>query len=137
MMTPEELRKLTNQAIDRAKQEREMKIKADYEAELRQDKEAELKAESIIAQIPGRAETEAKAGRSHAVVMGLRYGEYTVLDGKWGGTNARAVINPKGVDGKAALIVWTYCQNAGLDPKLEYWHDGAGIDGGYNIVIRW
>jgi hypothetical protein len=34
-------------------------------------------------------------------------------------------------------LVWEYCVGAKLNPTLEYWHDGVGINGGYNLVIHW
>lgn len=130
-MTPQELRKLTNKAIERAKQEREMKIKKEYEAELRADKQAALKAEGIIEQIPRRAETEAAAGRDFAIVMSLKYNEYETP------SNGPAYISSATVGGKAALLVWRHCIQAGFKPELEAWDDGMGIKGGYNIVIHW
>lgn len=129
-MTPQELRKLTDKAIARAKQEREMKIKKEYEAELRANKQAALKAEAIIEQIPHRAETEAAAGRDFAIVMSLKYDEYRTDTGP-------AYISSETVGGKAALLVWSHCEKAGFKPVLEAWDDGVGMKGGYNIVIHW
>ena len=34
-------------------------------------------------------------------------------------------------------IVWNACQGAKLNPTLEYWHDGAGIESGFNLVVNW
>jgi len=60
----------------------------------RKRKAEERKAQTVIDQIPDRAEREARAGRNHAVVYGL-------------------------------------------NPVIQDWHDGCGMDGGYNIVIHW
>jgi hypothetical protein len=72
---------------------------------------------------------EAKEGRDHAIVMGLKWGRDH--DGYTG--NELRYNQLKG----PAAIVWNELVKAGLQPALEYWHDGMGMDGGFNIIIKW
>jgi hypothetical protein len=91
----------------------------------------EAKAGSILAQVPARAEAEAKVGRNHAIIMGMTYG-----DGSWTGNTDHNTIQPYQLVG-AARLVWEQVEAAGLKPTLDFWHDGVGINGGFNIVIHW
>jgi hypothetical protein len=34
-------------------------------------------------------------------------------------------------------IVFDFCEKEGLMPTIEYWHDGMGLESGYNIIVRW
>lgn len=127
--SPAELRKLTEEAVERGKREHQAELQRIAEQEARQRRADELKAEGIIMQIPSKCEKEARNQRSHAVVMGLRYGK----DHDQIGGNVLEVAKLKG----AGKIVYDYCKDAGLNPTLEYWWSGDGMDSGYNIVVRW
>ena len=90
----------------------------------------EAKANYIVSQINGRAMKEAKAGRCHAIVMGLKW-----RDSDWHGVGEQGVTPEILKD--VAKLVWNACVTGGLKPTLEYWHDGMGINSGYNIVVHW
>lgn len=126
------LRRLTEAAIQKGKEEAERQKQIQLEEERRQKEMEELRAKGIIAQIPHRAKTEAIAGRSHAIVMGIAYSDYN----KPRGNNEWNICRPEWLVG-AAKIVWDYCVGANLKPTLEFWHDGVGIKSGFNIVIHW
>lgn len=128
-LSPADLRKLTEEAVERGRLEHEDELQRIAEQEARQRRADELKAEGIIMQIPSKCEKEARNQRSHAVVMGLRYGK----DHDQIGGNVLEVAKLKG----AGKIVYDYCKDAGLNPTLEYWWSGDGMDSGYNIVVRW
>ena len=130
MVDINKLSRLTREAIQRGKEEA-ARIEAEKLAAAERKRKAERrKAENVIEQIPDRAEKEAKAGRTHAIVYALKSSEdYTTGYNQW---HARE-DNLCGV-GK---LVWDYCVGAGLKPTIEDWHDGVGINSGYNIVIHW
>jgi len=128
-ISPADLRKLTDQAIERGQIEHQDELQRIAEKETRQRRADELKAEGIIMQIPSKCEKEARNQRTHAVVMGLRYlKDHDQL----GGTTLDAT-KLKG----AGRIVFDYCKDAELQPTLEYWWSGDGMDSGYNIVVHW
>lgn len=123
------LRQLTDAAIQRGKDEAARKlahITAENERKARQDK---LFAANVLAQVPDKCEKEAERERSHAVVMGLKWGRDH--DGYNGNTMTYTQLKGPGA------IVWNNLQEQGLNPTLEYWHDGVGIEGGFNIVVHW
>lgn len=128
--SPTELRQKTDSAIAAAEQRRLQKIALVKAENERKQREAELRAEEIIAQIPAKCASEAENQRSHAIVMSLNYSEYETLPGQW---NQLTYDRLKG----AGSIVWNACQAAQLQPTLEYWHDGCGMESGFNIVVHW
>lgn len=135
-----QLRQLTEQAIQRGKWKEEKRladIKAEDERKARSD---QLFAATVLAEFPDKCEKEAGRGRSHAIIMGLKYNRDYVYDGNFSGFYARAnsgnSLSYDRLTGPGA-IVWNYLQAAGLKPTIEYWHDGIGMDSGFNIVARW
>jgi hypothetical protein len=131
-VTPAELRKITEDAIkarkDRADEIAARKSKA-AARKLALDK---AKAQKIIDSILDRAKREAEAGRSHAVVMSVRYEDYE----RPGNENNYTVLKPEWFK-TVCRLVWEHCVTENLNPTLEHWHDGCGIEGGHNIVIHW
>ena len=122
-----QLRQLTEQAIQQGK-EKEAKRLADVQAKNeRQAKSDQLFAARVLAEVPDKCEKEASRERSHAIVMGLKWGR----DHDY--TNALTHDQLKG----PASIVWNYLQEQKLNPTLEYWHDGIGMNSGFNIVVHW
>lgn len=125
-----ELRQLAEEARRLVEEQRQMetvqaKAEAEYQLQLQ-----ELKAGYIIAQIMDRAKREAQAGRNHAIVMSVGSGDYDRPTGSWG------ICKPQWLTG-ACKIVYEYCRNTGFEPTLDSWHDGVGVNGGFNIVIHW
>lgn len=126
-----QLRQLTEKAIQRGKDKEAQRL-ADVQAEdERKAKRDQLFAASVLAEFPDKCEREAIRGRSHAVIMGLKHSrDYT-----YQGSNFN-ILGYDHLTGPGA-IVWNYLQEAGLKPTLEYWHDGVGINAGFNIVAHW
>jgi hypothetical protein len=138
-ITPEGLRQLTQEAIESGIRRREAEVRIATEKEKAKLLEEQLRARGIIAQIPGRAETEALAGRNHAIVMGLKYNEDFTYDAEERGydqKNCYRTLNPAKISSTARLV-FDHCEAAGLKPSFEFWHDGAGVNSGWNIVIHW
>lgn len=127
--TIEELRKLTSEALEQARIEREQKLARIQERDERKAKENQAFAERVLAQVPDKARKEAKEGRGHVVVMGLKWGR----DHDGYSSNQLQYNQLKG----PGAIVWNELSKAGLQPSIEYWHDGVGMDGGFNIIIKW
>jgi hypothetical protein len=131
--TVEELRRMTQRAIAEGRRQREAELRLQREKEDRERREQQLKAQGIIEQIPDRARAEAKNGRDYAVIMGLRNGtDYGIPSNR----DRWDALRPEWLKG-AAAIVWEHCVYATLAPTLDYWHDGQGMDFGFNIVIHW
>lgn len=122
-ISPDMLRQLTDEAIQRGKKLVADKLESERLAAEHQRVLDVAEAELVISQIPHKAEVEATVGRSHAIVMGLNYSD---VDGDVLNSNATT-----------AQIVWDWCKKAGLKPNIESWDDGVGVRGGHNIVIHW
>jgi len=126
------LRRLTDEALTRADEERVRREAEEREAKEREQREIEAKALSILEQIPRRAEEDAKATRKFSIVMSFSYGDYNrPRDEK-----RNNFCDPLWLNG-TAQIVYEHCVLANLHPTLEYWHDGVGVNDGFNIVVHW
>jgi hypothetical protein len=90
----------------------------------------------VLQQIPERAQLEARLGRRHAVIMGIPSTDIDTSHKDW----SRDVLTPEMLKG-AARDVFEHCKGENgapdLKPTLEYWDDGKGGAGGFNIVIHW
>jgi len=128
-----ELYQLTWQAIEEGRRDAERIAHEKAEAEERERQAEQVLANSIIAQIPERARAAARAKQSYAIVMGLRSG--TDYREPLGNRN-HATLSEHWLTG-AARLVWDACVNSKLKPELQYWHDGFGVNSGFNIVIHW
>ena len=127
-ISPADLRKLTEAAVARGQQENEDELARIAEEQKREQRKAELEAEGVVMQIPSKCEKEARSQRSHAIVMGLKYNKHhNTIDN---------LLKPTELKG-AAAIVWQYCVDAKLQPTLEYWWSGDGMESGFNIVVHW
>jgi hypothetical protein len=132
MIDLDKLKKLTAEAVERGRLAAEEAEKKRLEKEERKRKAAERKAQNVIDQIPDRAEREAKEGRNHAIVMSVKFDDYKRPSNE----NNFSILKPEWMVG-ACKIVYDYCKQAGLNPTLEYWWSGDGVDSGHNIVIHW
>lgn len=146
MIDVQALRATTNEAIRAAEAARVARLAAEERAQREKSewvrRETDLKVERILGQVPGRCAIEANAGRSHAIVMSLetRYGrnsqvgiydyERPTNSGYNGEFNTAWLCGP----GK---IVYDNLVAAGLRVTVEYWHDGVGVESGYNLVVHW
>ena len=132
MINIQELQRLTQESIQRGKDEK--KRKDEEEARKRIEiKEAQLlAAKNILAQIPGRALIEAQSGRNFAIVMNVGYRDIALSE-----RYPNNVMKPEWIIGETGKLVYSGCVDLKLNPTLEYWHDGCGMESGYNIVIHW
>lgn len=127
-LSPTDLRQLTEAAVARGQQEHQDELVRIAEEQKREQRKAELEAEGVVMQIPSKCEKEARSQRSHAIVMGLKYGKHH--------NTTNNLLKPAELMG-AAAIVWQYCVDAELKPTLEYWWSGDGMESGFNIVVHW
>jgi len=125
------LRKLTQKAKKRIEKQRKEKIQIEKTEKGQKSSEEKLKAQTIIEQIPNRAEAEARVGRNHAIIMEIGCDYNRPLELRDPVVCDRAWLK------SAAKIVWNYCTKAGLDPTVDYWYDWIGHGSGFNIVIHW
>lgn len=123
---PGDLRHTTADAVRRGKERERRRLAEIKEKEEKQKQADELFAERVLLQVPGKCETEAEAGRSHAIVMSLKYGR------DHDQTSNKLTYNQ--LKGPGA-IVWNALQEAKLNPTLEYWWDYE--TSGFNIVVHW
>ncbi len=131
-ITPQELTLMTKKALKKAERAKAAAAEQQRAEAENQRQIEETKAQGIIQQIPHRAKTEAGQGRSHATIMSVHNKDYQrpPLD------NQHDRCKPEWLIG-SCKIVYDYCKKAGLEPTIEYWHDGVGINSGFNIVIHW
>lgn len=115
----QELREMTQAAIEAAVRETEDKAKAIFRTAL------------------GHLKAELAAGRSYAVVMSLKHGDDYVFPA---GVRSTKSCKPEYLAGVAARV-YTMCSV--FDPTLEYWSrvEGDQRDSwtaeGFNIVLHW
>lgn len=124
-----------NSAVSRRKQaekiKREREQSRDLGAEEIEKEIDRLKAKLIVRQIPSRAKTEARLGRSFALLMSLKESDYVRPP------ESRAdVCKPEWLKGAAALV-WAECERAKINPSIQYWYADEGLRGGFNIVFHW
>lgn len=140
-----ELRRKTDQAIEEgdrlAAAERQKRRDA---AELQEREDAE-RAEKILAAVPTCCGMAAAKGERRAGIMRLEERK----------DYHQRIGQPANVLGRDRLIRTAHMVVAGLDalnrcpdgrPRpeneryiidIEYWHDGAGTEDGFNVVVRW
>ena len=126
---PENLRRMTQEAIERGEELRKKKLLEIEEANERKKIEDESFAKEVLSQIPEKCEKQAAAGGSCCVVMMLKHGrDYNSIS-----LSKLEVSQLKG----PALIVLNTLRDSQLKPTIEHWHDGIGFDSGFNIVVHW
>lgn len=134
IIDPKELNRLTQEAVEQGRREAERREREKAESEARQREADLIKADGIIKQIPGRCVDAARARQSYAIVM-TKLGEGTDYVRPPGDRNY-AACSEKWLVG-AAKLVWDSCVGSRLQPELQFWHDGCGINSGFNIVVHW
>lgn len=128
---PNDLRRTTETAIAIGKEREKKRLAAIAAKEERQRKADELFAAHVLEQVPDKCEKEAEAGRSHAIVMSLKYSrDYDSPAPNWNDLPYNKLKGP-------GALVWNALSLANLNPKIEYWHDGMGMDSGFNIIVQW
>lgn len=128
MITPEELKQLTNKAIAEGKLRREQKLlaaDAKTNAKANNDKR---RADQICSKVPEICKKAAANEKNSAIIFQLRYSDYS--------NGYSSKLEYTQLTG-AARIVWNQLVESGLNPTLEYWHDGVGIESGFNMVAHW
>jgi hypothetical protein len=96
----------------------------------RKAQEDQIKAEGIIAKIPSLCFKAAQDKQTSVCVMPLKRADYHH------DTNGNT-LNYSQLKKGVAAIVWNACVLAGLKPSLEFWHDGCGMDSGFNMCVNW
>ena len=115
MINIQELQRLTQESIQRGKDEK--KRKDEEEARKRIEiKEAQLlAAKNILAQIPGRALIEAQSGRNFAIVMNVGYRDILLSE-----RYPNNIMKPEWIIGETGKLVYSGCVDLKLNPTLEY-----------------
>ena len=126
-----ELRRMTKTAQERIQAEEERMQQEIAEKEAAQRKMEEAKAEAILSQVLSRCQKEAHAGRRHAIVMSVGWDDW-----KRPPHSTNATCRPEYLIG-ACRLVFDRLAKCNLNPALEDWHDGIGMQSGYNIVVCW
>lgn len=126
-----ELQTITQSAIAEAEHRRKEKLAEVKAKEEQKHTVAVFKATNIVNDIPKRCAKEAEAGRNHAIVMSIGYKDHD----KKSGPPYNLLTYDKLIG--TAEMVWNACQEAKMNPTLEYWHDGFGEKSGFNLVVHW
>lgn len=124
MINVAKLQQLTTDAIQRGKDAAKAKEDARIKAEETQRKHNEQVARKILDAIAEKAETAASEGLNSLVVIR----RVNFKDGRIGD-----LANIDGV----TVLVYDACAQMGLNPKIEFFHDGQGYDGWWSLVIYW
>ena len=129
MIDVQKLKQLTQTAVQKEQDRQATLLAKEQAAAERERKTHQLMAETVIAQIEDKCEREANNQRSHAIIMGLKYNRD--YDSGWPSIPTANDLKGPG------KIVYDFCEKEGLMPMIEDWHDGVGINSGYNIVVQW
>lgn len=128
------LRQVAQEAKVRAREVR--RLRADVEKREQKAREAadRAKAEMILSQVQSRCMAEAQHGRCHAIIMSVGQTDYErpqgpIKDIQWDH------CDPRWLKG-AAKLVYEALATAYLNPTIDYWHDGVGVNSGFNIVAH-
>ena len=124
------LKKTTLEAINRAEIIKKEKEEEEKRLAERQKIQDELEAASIIERIPDLAEKAALKKLFSVEVMKLESKHYNF-------TSYGASCPLEGHLKGSAKLVYLACKKANLNPKIESWHDGMGMDSGYQVTINW
>lgn len=119
---PNDLRKITKNAIKKGIELKNKKLVALKEEEESKQREYEALAATILESVPQLCQDAAEKGKDQVVVMALIRGR-----------DYERCQQLKGVGG----IVWNSLQEAKLNPSIDYWYDGGGMDSGFNLSVQW
>ena len=105
--------------------------KAEVERQVEEaNKSAKIKdqAAEFLGLLPRAIEEAATKRQRYCIVMHMTYGDsfFVAAQGN--------KLNPDQLRGASALV-WDACVKAGLMPELRFWHDGGGMEGGFDLVI--
>jgi len=124
----EELKAKTQAAITEGERKHREKEAEDKAKDLAQKTEWNAIAHRIIAKISNKAGNAAESGlytvAVHRLVYGRDYKKHT------------NTVYYNDLTGPAA-IVYNYCLQAGLNPKIVYGWSGDGMDSWHDIYIDW
>lgn len=127
-MKPSELRKLTNRVQKELTaaglQKEQMESKKITDA----INHAHQRAAQVMMQVDGKAQVAASKGEDKAMVMDLTDEDADNV--------TQVQLSTAQLKG-AAYIVFKSLSGLGFKPTVNYWHDGMGMDGGYQIWIHW
>ena len=126
----EKLKQQTKDGLLARQVEAEIAERRAKEKEARNRLLQELKAERILSQLSSRCEAESTAGRNFAIVMSVSHSDCRPPNNLYG------TCKPEWLQGVPKLV-YNACVEANLNPTIEYWHDGIGIESGFNIVVHW
>lgn len=113
------LKTLTAEAIQRKKEQEKQKELLNKKRLEDLFLENQKKAKAIIDEIPEKAEKAALKGENFLVVISKLHSD-----------------RDEELQG-AEKMVYDYCSQHGLNPKIEDWHDGVGFKSGRSLVISW
>jgi hypothetical protein len=131
MTFADKLTELSNQSLER--QKRDEVEKKRIELQLKQaEADAQIAAaNALLAGIEGVLLAKAAEGAKSHKICRLKYDE----DFRYpSGTNNLTLSNIRSVK---ITHLYQELYKKGLNPKFVYWHDGCGIDSGYDFVIDW
>lgn len=128
------LRKVAQAARTRSKEVRRLRAEAEKREQKARDAANRAKAEMILSQVEARCLAEAQHGRNHAIIMSVGQTDYErpqgpIRDIQWDR------CDPKWLKG-AAKLVFEALLAGQLNPTIDYWHDGVGVNSGFNIVAH-
>lgn len=87
-------------------------------------------AETILSHLPSSMSESTRKKDKYCTVLHMSDSDSNRLFGSYKNNK----LQPEQLKG-AAVLVWDACVKAGLNPELHFWHDGAGMYGGFDLVI--
>ncbi len=132
LFTPEELRKITDEAVEKAKAEKLKAIEKKTE-ERRLEQERQInRAQMIMLGLPEAARKAALEGKNSVILFRLKTEDYLTKKKYEYTTDLSLHL----LDGAAEIVAET-CVKAGYKVFIRYDWDGGGMDSWHNFVVEW
>lgn len=127
IFNPSDYASLAETAAKQMEEKRKQEEFEELERKRMEEEQNMLRAKHVLEKVHKACIFAASSGKRKAKVMRCNVGEY------------KRDQSPKHPDNfllGAALIVYKHLDEKGMKPDIEYWHDGVGMQGGYDIYVR-
>jgi hypothetical protein len=128
---PEDLRKKTEEAIRKTKEEKEREVLEQAALVAREKKAQQARAQSILNKLPELMQAAANKGNNYVIAINLMIDSDYAGGGSYNHTKDIAPYEMAG----AAAIVAKECSKYKVVGR--YNHDGVGIKSWHELVVEW
>jgi len=133
-VTPNELSEMTSHAKTQVAEKKKQQKDAALERRLAEEQKQILRADKILIQMSSKCRLAARLGCNFAIIMdlklGIDYSRNSIVETS-NSTELKVML------GGAANLVHTSCRTQGFSVSTHRWHDGVGIESGWQLKVDW